>query len=505
MSKRISIPASSLLLSLLLAACASTGDLAPQGKLLNAENLESQRAIQGVARKADWPAADWWRRLGDPQLDALIDETLQGSPDLAIAEARVRSAEAQTLGADAARDARVDLQASIQGARIPETVLPAPIGGHYASPKIIGLKGSYHFDLWGGDRAAWESALGRQRAAEVDVQAARLTLAVNVAETYAALGEAFANLDIAQQERERSRRVRDLTKQLADAGIASISQYKQADAVAASAEQKLAQAAHAVDAERSALAVLLGKGPDRGLDIARPRPLDGGALALPVNLEANLLGRRPDVVAARWRVEASARDIDVAKAAFYPNINLSATVGTAAMHAADLFTGASRLALFAPAVSLPLFDGGRLRAGLAGRDAEYDLAVAQYNKTLVTAVNQVALEVQSLQSLDAQLAAQKQAVDAAREAWDFAMQRYRRGIGSYVEALSAQQTVLVSEQTFNALQAQKVAASVRLVQALGGGYEDKTAAETSTPTHTKTAQTQMRGDSAQAPTEQVHP
>ncbi len=462
-----------LLLALVAAGCADMRGLAPIGSLTEAAALASEKSLAGVRLSpAAWPATDWWQGLGDAQLDAIVDEALRGNPDLAVADARVREATAQALGADAARMPEIGFKGSLPGAQIPASLLPEPYGGNYSIIKQLTFSFSYTFDLWGGQRAAWESALGQQRAAEVDAKAARLSLSADVARAYSQLAYAFAANDVARDDLDRAKRLMALTQQRVVAGIDSQAQLRQAEATEASAEQKLAQSAHTIESGRTMLAVLLGKGPDRGLEVARPTPLKAMELALPEALPANLIGRRPDLVAARWRVESMQRGIAAAKAQFYPNVNLTALVGTMAPHTQDILELGNRFALVTPAISLPIFDGGRLRANLAGKDAGYDLAVAQYNKILVGALGEVSEQVSQLQSLVTQEAAQQRALRAAREAWDLATLRYRNGVGSYLEVLSVQQALLAADLQLATLHTQQVDASIQLVRALGGGYRD---------------------------------
>ncbi|MFT4172535.1 MAG: efflux transporter outer membrane subunit [Rhodocyclaceae bacterium] len=454
----------------LLAGCANMKGLAPEGQLTDAAALESGKSLAGTPLSpAAWPAADWWRQLGDAQMDAVINEALLGNPDLAAVDARVRLAAADTLGADAARMPEVTAKGSLPGSQLPSGLLPG-LGGSWSTIKMLSVGASYTFDLWGGERAAWEAALGAQRAAEVDARAARLSLSVNVASAYSQLAYAFQAHDIAKADLARADKLLDLTRQRVNAGVDSVAQLRQAESVSASAEQKVAQTEQEIDSGRTQLAVLLGKGPDRGRDIVRPQALHEGELALPDNLPAELLGRRPDIVAARWRVEAARRGIDAAKAQFYPNVNLSATLGLLALHTDDLFQASSRFAMVTPAISLPLFDGGRLRANLAGRDAEYDLAVAQYNKTLVSAFNEVADAISRMRSLRTQRAAQLRALESAQQAFDLSMQRYRNGVGGYLEVLIVQQSLHLAEDKLAAIETRQIETSIELVRALGGGF-----------------------------------
>ncbi len=444
----------------------------PQGELTAPDHLATHNTLAGVTlTPAAWPRADWWTGLGGPQLDALMHEALAGNPTLDAADARVRVALAQADAQDAARKARVGAQAEYSGIRIPATVAPAPFGGHYLGVEILNINASYAPDLWGGHRAAWEATVDQAHAAQIDAQAARLSLSTNVVQAYAELAHSATLEDVAKRELERSRGTQSLTSQRVKAGIDSTFQLRQTEAAIASAQRGLQSAQEQSALSRAALAALLGKGPDRGLQIARPKTLVAAPLALPSDLPSDLLARRPDIVAARWRVEASARGIAAAKAQFYPTVNLTAAIGLASASLGTLFQLPSRYAQLGPGISLPIFDGGRLRAGLAERDANYDLAVAQYDQTLVDALHQVAEQVIALHAIDGQIATQQQAQDAAQSAYDLGMQRYRGGVSGYLDVLGVQQVLLRSQQQMADLNAQRLAASVRLVQALGGGFQ----------------------------------
>jgi NodT family efflux transporter outer membrane factor (OMF) lipoprotein len=455
-----------------LAGCASSGGLRSDAHPLKAGDLSAAHSLRGAAVDAHGPARDWWTGLGDPRLDALVREALKNNPDLAIARARARAAEARAGAVHADTLPTVNAGASIAGAHPPATLLPPPIGGHFSWIKYGDVSFHWNLDLWGGDRAAWEAAVGRARAAALDTRTARLEVSANVARAYAQLGYACRQQDLAREQLQRAEHVRKLTAQRVKAGIDSRLQLQQADAEQATAQQQLAATGRGVSSARNVLAALLGKGPDRGLDIGRPKPLHPAAVALPSTLPAELLGRRPDVIAARLRVEAAGKDIRVAKKRFLPNLSIGALAGLAAAGGTNLFQLPARFYQVAPAVSLPIFDGGRLRANLAGRDAARDLAVAQYNKTVIGALGSIADKLDAIDSLKQQVAAQQRALAAAREAWTLAMQRYRSGVGSYLQALTVQRQLLAAEQGAAALHAEQVDRSVQLIQALGGYRPD---------------------------------
>ncbi|MET4569234.1 efflux transporter outer membrane subunit [Rhodanobacter soli] len=475
---RLHLLAAAAALTLALAGCVSSGGLHPDGTPIDPATLKAERSLAHLSAAA-WPSTDWWSGLGDPQLDALIGEALRDNPGLGVADARARAAQAEAGIADAARGPSVNGGAAVAGARPPAALLGDK--AHFAMAKYGYASFKWDLDLWGGKRAAWEAAVGQARAAEVDARAARIELSSNVARAYAQLGYAFTQQDLAAGELKRANQSRELTRQRVAAGIDNQIQLKQGDAEVASAEQQVALASRAVDAARSSLSVLLGKGPDRGLQIARPQLLRPAELAVPSNLPLDLVGHRADLVAARWRVEAAGKDIKAAKTEFLPNISIGAMAGVISMGGGNSFSLPGRFYQFGPSLSLPIFDGGRLRANLSGKDAQYDLAVAQYNQTLVGALNQVADDLSALQSLQQQIDAQQRAQDAALQAWQLAEQRYKAGVGSYLEALSVRQQLLAAERGTAALEAQQVDLSVQLIQALGGGFQPQADTPSSTP------------------------
>ncbi|WP_426690602.1 efflux transporter outer membrane subunit [Rhodanobacter ginsengiterrae] len=481
---RLHLLAAATALTLALAGCASSGGLHPDGTPIDPSSLKADRSLATFSAAA-WPDTDWWTGLGDPQLDALIAEALKDNPGLGVADARARAAQAEAGVAEAARKPSVNGGAAAAGARPPAALLGDK--AHFALAKYGYASFKWDLDLWGGKRAAWEAAVGQARAAEVDARAARIELSGNIARAYAQLGYAFTQQDLAAGELKRANQSRELTRQRVAAGVDNQIALKQGDTEVATAEQDTARAARAVDAARSSLSVLLGKGPDRGLQIARPRLLKPAELAVPSNLPLDLLGHRADLVAARWRVEAASKDIKVAKTEFMPNISIGAMAGVISMGGGNPLSLAGRFYQFGPSLSLPIFDGGKLRANLSGKDAQYDIAVAQYNQALVGALNQVADDLSALQSLRDQLAAQQRAQTAAQQAWDLALQRYQAGIGSYLEALVVRQQLLVANTGMAALQAQQVDLSVQLIQALGGGFQPQAdapaASPSSTPSH----------------------
>ncbi len=475
-----------VLAAMSLAGCANFSGLDTQGRRLDANTLQAGKSLSGAAlSNAAWPRADWWKSLGDPQLDGLIQEALQNSPDMQVASARAHQAQAAAYAANAARMPTLDASAGVSRSRLARDQDPRGEGDAYSTVRNIGASFNYTFDLWGGQRAAWEAALGQARAAEVDQQAARLTLAADVAKAYSDLGQAHIVRDLATDDLKRTRQMLELSKRRLSAGIDSQYQYQQTESLEASSQSQLIDAEKQLQSAKIALAVLLGKGPDRGNELARPSVLKPAAVAVPSVLPAELLGRRPDLIAARWRVEAASKDIAASKTRFYPNLNLSASAGAESLLGDAMFGSPSRFFNIAPTISLPIFDGGRLRADLDARDADYDLAVAQYNKTLVQALSDIGDTLSQLRETGRQIQAQQHATDIAQQSYDTVVQRYGSGVGNYLDVLSIEQQLLQAQRQLATLNAGQIALSIQLMQALGGGFDADNVASTTPATRTE--------------------
>ena len=463
------------LVTSLLAACASPGDSRSQATPGNANRLAATQSLAAIQSDAAWPAADWWKRFGDPQLDALIDEALAGSPTLRVADARVRKAVAAAGVANAARAPQLSGTADVTRQRFSENgMVPPPFGGTWQNSADLTANLSFDLDLWGRNRSAFEGALDEARAAEVDRHAARLMLSSSIARAYVQLQRAYEQRDIAEALLRQRESLYKLVDQRKTAGLDSAVELRQAEAALPDARERIAQLDETIALTRNQLAALLGQGPDRGLAIARPGMKLAGGVALPTRVPADLIGRRPEIVAKRWRIEAAAKNVDVARAEFYPDVNLVAFLGLQSIGLPQLLHAGSLATGIGPAVHLPIFEGGKLRANLAGRHADYDMAVEQYNQGLADALRDVADQLSAFRSIDKQRAEADAGVRIAQEAYDLALLRYREGLGNYLQVLTAESLVLGQRSLQADLAARELDTSVALTRALGGGYDNTT-------------------------------
>jgi NodT family efflux transporter outer membrane factor (OMF) lipoprotein len=451
--------------ALLLAGCASFSGIEPQAKM-----RASAPAAQTPSSTVPAVSAQWWHEFGDPQLDALIEEALRGNPTLGVAQARLRRAQAVTETASAARYPQVNGSLDITRQLYTENGLyPPPLAGSVNDSGTLQLNGSWELDFFGKNKAALEAALGTARAAQADVEAARVVLAANVARSYFQLVRVKEQLAVAQRTLEQRSQQLQLVRQRVGAGLDTNLELRQSEGALPETRQQVEALQEQGQVARNALAALVGK-PDvpelAAVPAIRTIP---AATRLPA-LPADLLARRADVAAARWRVEAAGEDIRNAKAQFYPNINLVGFLGLSTIGLGRLIDMGSLQYGFGPAIRLPIFDAGRLRANLKGKTADLDAAIESYNGAVLEAVHEAADAVASLQSLEKQQKEQRDAEAAAEGAYQIAVQRYQAGLGTYLNVLAAETTVLNQRRLGVDLAARVLDSRVALYRALGGGY-----------------------------------
>jgi NodT family efflux transporter outer membrane factor (OMF) lipoprotein len=457
-------------LSLALGACATVPhlDAAPRPRAISTlAAAESFKAPTG-----DWPADRWWTAYGDAQLDGLVDEALAGSPGLAQAEARLRGAQAaaersgasllpQLSGAASAAETKQSYNNGIPPAFVPH-------GYHDYGKAALDL--SWDLDLWGRNRAAVAASVSEVEAARLDAAQVRLMLTSSVVAAYADLTRLFAEREADLTAAANRHSTVQLVVQRVVGGAANQGEASQAQSAEAAAQQELAEIDEQIAVARHRLAVLVGAGPDRGLAITRPAKIAQMAFSLPANLAVDLVGRRPDVQAARARAEAAAKRIKVARAGFYPNINLAGFIGYQSLGLDMLTRPGSDIGQAGAAISLPIFTGGRLEGAYRGARADYDAAVAAYDQTLVQALQEVADAAAGERSLQVRLAQARRSLAAAEDAYRIAGLRYKAGLSSYLTVLSTEDAAIAQRRAVAGLEARALSLDAQLVRALGGGF-----------------------------------
>ncbi len=454
----------------LLSACANFDGIDTHASL--ATPSQSGLSSAGTA----WPQDNWWQSYGDPQLDTLIGRAIAQSPSLKLAQARMARAQAAAGIAYSYTTVQLSGAVNSQYQHFTKTsIYPPPLGGAVDSLNNANLEFGYELDFFGRNRAALAAALGQARAAEADAAAARVVLAANVAKTYFQLARLIEQRAVADNTLNVRAQTLKLVQERVASGLDTRVEQRQAEGGLPGARLEIAQLDEQIALTRNALAALLGAGPEATRTLA-PKLAVLQSQALPSALPADLVGRRADLSAARLRVQAAARDIDTTKAEFYPNVNLVAFAGLGSIGYGKWLDADSRQYGAGPAIRIPIFAGGRLRATLSGKTADYDAAVESYNQTLFEAVREVADQVVSLQSLALQTNEQRDAQSVAESAYELALKRYQAGLTNYLTVLTAENSVLAERRQAIDLKARVLDVNVNLSRALGGGYQDPNAA-----------------------------
>jgi NodT family efflux transporter outer membrane factor (OMF) lipoprotein len=491
--------------ALALAGCAPIPDLGTKPLPRAPASIAASQSLAPTAAApatAAWPGDGWWTSYGDAQLTQLIEEGLANSPDLAAAAARFRRASGMTQQSRAGLLPTLDGEAGTGVTKqsynngFPETIVPHGwLGtGHVA------LDLSFDLDLWGKNRAALAAATSETRAAQIDEAQARLILTTGIADAYADLLRLYDERDIAQRALDVRLASQKLISDRERSGLENRGNVRQTDSTVAAAKVTLATTDEAIGLRRNQIAALIGAGPDRGLAITRPTVTTLTTVALPESVTTDLIGRRPDIAAARERTEAAASRIKVARADFFPALRLSALVGVQSLGYTSLFNGTTigggaspfTDTLFkqgsiygnaGPAISLPIFHGGALSGNYKGVRATYDEAVATYDQTVLTAYREVADAMTSRTALATRLTDARAAVTASEEAYSIAQQRYRGGLSNFLDVLNVEDRLLSSRQSLADLNARAFALDLALIRALGGGFAVTSAQNTKDDTH----------------------
>lgn len=416
-------------------------------------------------------APDWWRSFGDPQLDRLVSAAVEGNPTLDAALARVRQAEALLSARTGANDPTLTLDAQGQVARLSgRYTIPPPFAGtvRFVGTGLANL--NWNLDLFGRQRSAIREARLSAAAAALDGDAARLSLSGAVVAAYLDLARAERQSAIAQRTvaaREGNLR---LVATLIGNQLASDLDRQAAATLLAQARQAQVRADAGNLLARNALAALVGRGPDFGRTLTPTTLRLDAALPLPESVPADLLARRADIAAAERRVPATAQGREVARRAYYPNVNLAALAGLQAVGIGNLLNLDAGTAGVGPALSLPLFDGGRRRADLAGAVAVLDLATADYNDRVIGAVREAADGIAQVGAIDADRAAEAEVLRGYRETGRLNAVRVSSGLSSRLDLIDNDIRTLAAEQADANLAVDAAQARVRLVLALGGGF-----------------------------------
>ncbi|QNK01793.1 MdtP family multidrug efflux transporter outer membrane subunit [Dyella telluris] len=425
-----------------------------------------------------WPDARWWTRYNDPQLNALVDRALAGSPTMAAARLRIAQARSQTELLNAGANLQVSAFAMLDRQRASANGFLGPYGtsapalgmtGPWYTEGTVGLFGSLSPDIWGTRRSAVRAAIGAENARVAELADVELGLSTSVAQLYCALQASYQLLDLLQQARDVLAYAVQAHQGKAARGLEAKVPLQGARGQLLAVDRQIASTRGQIRETRENLRALLGAGPDDFPDITAVA-IPGASVGLPGELSYELLARRPDLQAMHWYVQASMDQVAAARAAFYPSFDIKMLYALDAIHLDNLFKHASQQINLIPGLYLPVFDGGRLNANLHNAQTTSQLLIEQYNQAVLDAVRDVAVSASRLQALEDERKLQLDKVEAARFAQHSVDAMHDRGLGSRVAAMEARLPVISEQTALLFIDGQRLNQQIALTRALGGGY-----------------------------------
>ena len=465
----------------LLAACAG---LPPKQ---NAVRLSDAAPLDGLSSESggSWPAPEWWKRYQDSTLDQLIELGGANSPSLATAHARYDSARQSVRLAAAESGAHLDASADADRQRLSDNGVfpPRLLGFTWYNQFDLGLQASYTFDWWGKQRAAVEAAMDQAHAAQADRSAAALLLASSIADAYFGWQSDQNRLRLAEEKENAVEAQARVSGARVGADLDSEDELNSADLALAAAREQVAYLQGSAELRVVALAALVGR-PRSDLPPLSLKALPSFPAILPDNVKIDLMSRRADITASRWRVEAAQRSLASARADFFPDVTVNALLGLSSLDVGKLLEYGSRVPQASAAIHLPIFDAGRLKARYGGAQAAIDAAVSSYQDTVIGAARDVATQATTRAQIEAQRAQRLKQVEAALRMKNTAAARVRQGLTDSRSELMATQSWIDQRDGLIQLDSAALSADIALQRALGGGYQTPALARSSSTTAT---------------------
>ncbi len=463
-----------LLHGILLAAVMSIeGCISPSG-IVHDQVLHDAATIGAHGKFDAWPAEQWWKSLKDPELDRLIELALKGNPSITKAAKRIEKAAAYVTTEKSTLAPQLSGDAYFNRQRLTEnSFFPPPFGGAYENIVNAQLNASWDIDFWDKNRSLLQSALSQTAAAKAEESAAGLMVSTAVAQTYYQLARQVEQLKLSEQALKQREQEFDLIKQRISAGLDTNVELQQGQGNVSAAHVDVDTATEAISLTRNALAALTASDPQA---INRLQPILPvapvfSAQTLPDEIPIDIISRRPDLAAAKARVDAAGADSASAKAEFYPNVSLSAFIGLSSFSLSNFLKLGSTIVGAGPAIHLPIFDADRLRADLRSKNADLDISIASYNQILLEAIHDVADQMTSIKAVRLQKDDQQAALDSAESAYRLATIRYQAGLTTLLTVLNAKDTLLRERSRMVNLRGREIDLNIALIKSLGGGFD----------------------------------
>ncbi len=454
-----------LFLASILSACITPPHVLPVAKPVDRRD---DLGLNGAPSQVE---DAWWVQYQDAQLDRLINDALTENPTLEEALARLRLAQATADAARAALWPSLSYDAEVSRERLSgKDVIPPPYAGTKVWRGSEDLNFSWELDFWRRQSSLLHQARREADATALDVAAARLAIIGAMVRTYFDLERSYELVAVAEREERQRQEIFDITQHRFEAGLDTSVELRQAQGAVPEARVVRLSVQAEIDRDVHLLAALAGHGAGQYVAIERPRLHAEAALPMPTALPVDLLARRPDILASRLRVDSAWAGLRATRADFYPNIDLLGLAGSQAIGLDNLFH--SRAAAFGvgPALHLPVFDAGRLKAKYRAGIADIDIALTAYNQNVLTAIQETSDQLSNIGSLDASLVEQQRSLDDAEEAFRLATDRYKAGVATYLTVLATETEVLSERRQHIDLEWARASARVTLLIDVGGDF-----------------------------------
>jgi NodT family efflux transporter outer membrane factor (OMF) lipoprotein len=450
-----------------------SADLAAIRDSVGCEEILSEALGTGEWETGNWPDRDWWKRFEDPTLSGLIESALESSPTLMKAESNLKSAYQAALQVKSKLFPTVTFDAEdtwqhvsrygILRGFIPQVYPPV------LNETKLGLNFSYEFDFWGKNRALFKAALGRADAEFAERLQAELVLTTSIAYTYSEMQLLLKKRGLLQKMEDNLKEISAIRvkRKALDNALIQLQAVSNSLDTAAS----LVQIDQMIQTHIHKLKALSGQNQDAVLNVSF-RPLNPLVLALPDNLSLDLIARRPDLIAQKARVEAASKQISAAKTDFYPNINLSAFFGLDSFFWDKLFFKKSYNGSIDPAIHLPIFTAGRLKAHLSEKVDQFNEAVYAYDELILKAAQEVADAITNIHRFHKEAEVRDLSLQAVQRQLDATEKRMRNALDSRIAYLNAYNALLEMELTFTEVEYGKQLAAIDLIRVLGGGFHE---------------------------------
>ena len=462
------------LLFIFLFGCATIRDKDLKAKLSPPVTVE-EAVADTYFTEGEWPSEDWWMVFDDPYLTWVVKGVLDANPTLHAAEMRAKAALNEAFQVRSSLFPQVNADAGFNWQhlskdnlyRIPPSFLPAVI---YQLTLAVDL--TYEFDLWGKNRKRYAAALGQVRTDIAETAMVKLHLSVTTAQTYFRLQTGLEKRAVLCELKCAHKKLYDLEQARFDSGLDDLRRSKQRAAQIKRVDEEIASNEEQIALAKHYLGTLMGTGPTEELNELRPKSSYDDRFPLPEHLSMDLLARRPDIVARVWQVEKMAYMIGVAKTLFYPDLNLRLMGGLESLSWRKFFDHESLAGSFNPAIHLPIFVGGRLRANLDARVADFEQAVYEYNHTLLHAAQDVSDRITELTASAKRLEDQLSIEDDLEMVYDLDYIRYRSGLDNRLSLLDSEVELLQARLKKVDYSGDRLKSVANLIKSLGGGYED---------------------------------